>query len=103
MATLGGISQVDGSANSLEIENLARFAVDEHNKKGNTMLQFKKVTNVKQQVVSGTMYYITLEAMDGDKTKVYEAKVWDKPWMNFKELQDFKVIGDAPAGSTSTA
>ncbi|MBA0684118.1 hypothetical protein Goari_025722, partial [Gossypium aridum] len=38
------------------------------------MLQFKKVTNVKQQVVSGTMYYITLEAMDGDKTKVYEAK-----------------------------
>ncbi|KAG8483604.1 hypothetical protein CXB51_022440 [Gossypium anomalum] len=98
MATLGGISQVDGSANSLEIENLARFAVDEHNKKG-----FKKVTNVKQQVVSGTMYYITLEAMDGDKTKVYEAKVWDKPWMDFKELQDFKVIGDAPAGCTSTA
>ncbi|MFQ6650214.1 hypothetical protein Gotur_022172 [Gossypium turneri] len=50
------------------------------------MLQFKKVTNVKQQVVFGTMYYITLEAIDGDKTKVYEAKVWDMPWMNFKEL-----------------
>ncbi|MBA0784803.1 hypothetical protein Gotri_027407 [Gossypium trilobum] len=32
------------------------------------------------------MYYITLEAMDGDKTKVYEANVWDMPWMNFKEL-----------------
>ncbi|KAK8707407.1 hypothetical protein V6N13_058468 [Hibiscus sabdariffa] len=55
MATVGGISQVEGSANSLEIENLARFAVDEHNKKGNAMLQFKKVTNVKQQVVSGAM------------------------------------------------
>ncbi|XP_039012758.1 cysteine proteinase inhibitor-like [Hibiscus syriacus] len=99
MATLGGISQVEGSANSLEIENLARFAVDEHNKKGNAMLQFKKVTNVKQQVVSGTMYYITLEVMDGDKLKVYESKVWEKPWMNFKELQDFKLIGDATASA----
>ncbi|GMJ07047.1 ARABIDOPSIS THALIANA PHYTOCYSTATIN 6, cystatin B [Hibiscus trionum] len=99
MATVGGISQVEGSANSLEIENLARFAVDEHNKKGNAMLQFKKVTNLKQQVVSGTMYYITLEAMDGDKMKVYEAKVWEKPWMNFKELQDFKLIGDAAASA----
>ncbi|KAE8674934.1 Cysteine proteinase inhibitor [Hibiscus syriacus] len=97
MATVGGISQVGGSANSLEVENLARFAVDEHNKKGNAMLQFKKVTNVKQQVVSGTMYYITLEAVDGDKMEVYEAKVWEKPWMNFKELQDFKLIGDATA------
>ncbi|MBA0699295.1 hypothetical protein Goari_000944, partial [Gossypium aridum] len=67
--------------NRLEIENLAPFAVDEHKKKW-----FKKVTNVKQQVVFGTMYYITLEAMDGDKMKVYEAKVWDMPWMNFKEL-----------------
>ncbi|KAK8683246.1 hypothetical protein V6N13_039311 [Hibiscus sabdariffa] len=99
MAKVGGISQVEGSANSLEFENLARFAVDEHNKKGNAMLQFKKVTNVKQQVVSGAMYYITLEAMDGDKMKVYEAKVWEKPWMNFKELQDFKLIGDAAASS----
>ncbi|MBA0751992.1 hypothetical protein Gogos_000873, partial [Gossypium gossypioides] len=63
----------------LEIENLAPFAVDKHKKKW-------KVSNVKQQVVFGTMYYITLEAMDGDKTKVYEAKVWDMPWMNFKEL-----------------
>ncbi|KAL1126781.1 hypothetical protein V6Z11_A13G134300 [Gossypium hirsutum] len=70
----------------LEIENLTPFTVDEHNKEWNTMLQFKKVTNVKQQVVFGTMYYITLEAMDGDKTKVYEAKVWDMPWMNIKEL-----------------
>lgn len=33
MATLGGASHVEGSANSLEMENLARFAVDEHKKK----------------------------------------------------------------------
>ncbi|KAE8676335.1 Cysteine proteinase inhibitor 6 [Hibiscus syriacus] len=101
MATLGGISQAEASANSLEIQNLARFAVDEHNKKENAMLQFKKVTEVKQQVVSGTMYYITLEAMDGDKMKVYEAKVWEKLWLNFKELLDFKLIGDATASDSA--
>lgn len=33
MATLGGIKPVEGNENSLEIESLARYAVDEHNKK----------------------------------------------------------------------
>ncbi|XP_021279182.1 cysteine proteinase inhibitor-like [Herrania umbratica] len=101
MATVGGVTEVEGNANSLEIETLARFAVDEHNKKENAMLEYKKVVNVKQQVVAGTIYYITMEVMDGDKKKIYEAKVWEKPWMNFKELQDFKLIGDAPADCAS--
>ncbi|CAA2992191.1 cysteine proteinase inhibitor-like [Olea europaea var. sylvestris] len=84
-----------GSQNSLEIDDLARFAVNEHNTKQNALLEFKKVANVKQQVVAGTMYHITLEASDGGKNKVYEAKVWVKPWMNFKEVQEFKHVGDA--------
>ncbi|KAK4482780.1 hypothetical protein RD792_009949 [Penstemon davidsonii] len=95
MATLGGIRQAEGSQNSLEIEDLARFAVDEHNKKQNALLEFKKVTNVKTQVVAGTMYHITVEAADGGKNKVYEAKVWVKPWMNFKEAKEFTLVGDA--------
>jgi len=33
MATVGGIKDVEGSANSLEIDSLARFAVDDYNKK----------------------------------------------------------------------
>ncbi|KAK6925509.1 Cystatin domain [Dillenia turbinata] len=97
MAAVGGITESQGSENSLEIESLARFAVDQHNKKQNALLQFGKVVNSKQQVVAGTMYYITLEATDGDAKKAYEAKVWAKPWLNFKELQDFKLIGDVPA------
>ncbi|KAI8526075.1 hypothetical protein RHMOL_Rhmol13G0280700 [Rhododendron molle] len=92
MAKVGGIKEAEGSANSLEVDNLAKFAVDEHNKKENTLLQFGKVVNVKQQVVSGTVYYITLEAKDGDQKKVYEAKVWVKPWLDFKEVQEFKLI-----------
>ena len=61
----------------------------------NAVLQFQKVVNVKEQVVAGTIYYITLEALDGGQKKVYEAKVWIKPWMDFKEVQDFKLVGDA--------
>ncbi|GFP94247.1 cysteine proteinase inhibitor [Phtheirospermum japonicum] len=95
MATVGDIRQTEGSQNSLEIEDLARFAVDEHNKKQNSLLEFKKVTNVKEQTVAGNMYYITLEAADGGQKKVYEAKVWVKAWMNFKEVQEFKLVGGA--------
>ncbi|KAL7174331.1 hypothetical protein ACSBR2_033570 [Camellia fascicularis] len=97
MAKVGGIAESAGSANSSEIDSLARFAVDEHNKKENACLEFSKVVNVKQQVVSGTIYYITLEATNGGQKKAYEAKVWVKPWMNFKELQEFKPISDAPS------
>ncbi|XP_047179481.1 cysteine proteinase inhibitor [Vigna umbellata] len=97
MATLGGNRNVAGSQNSVEIDSLARFAVGEHNKKQNALLEFGRVVSAQQQVVSGTLYTITLEAKDGGQKKVYEAKVWEKPWLNFKELQEFKLVGDAPA------
>ncbi|XAR60324.1 hypothetical protein NMG60_11033646 [Bertholletia excelsa] len=100
-AKVGGIVPSEGSANSAEIDGLARFAVEEHNKKENSLLQFVKVVNVKQQVVAGTIYYITLEATDAGEKKVYCAKVWVKPWMNFKELQEFKLEGDAPSESSA--
>ncbi|GAB2211959.1 hypothetical protein Droror1_Dr00025299 [Drosera rotundifolia] len=102
MARLGGITEKSGFENSLQIDSLAKFAVDQHNSKENALLEFKKVVNTKQQVVAGTMYYITLEATDGGKKKVYEAKVWVKPWMNFKEVQEFKYLGDAPAASSDS-
>lgn len=102
MATVGGIKEKEGSENSLIVDELAQFAVNEHNNKANALLEFHRVVNTKEQVVSGTMYYITLEAKDGDKMKVYEAKVWVKPWMNFKEVQEFKYVGDAPADGSSS-
>ncbi|GAB4855940.1 hypothetical protein Ancab_024580 [Ancistrocladus abbreviatus] len=95
MPLVGGITEKQGAENSLEIESLARFAVDEHNKKENALLGFSKVIKVKKQVVAGMMYYITLEATDGVEKKVYEAKVWVKSWMNFKQVQEFKYLRDA--------
>ncbi|KAJ0803109.1 putative Cystatin domain-containing protein [Helianthus annuus] len=91
----GDISESKGVENSLVIEELARFAVDEHNKKENTLLEFRKVVNAKEQIVAGKLYYITLDATNGGLIMTYEAKVWVKPWENFKELQEFKPVGAA--------
>ena len=48
----------------------------------NGLLEFGKVLSAKHQVVAGSMHYITLEATDGGKKKVFETKIWEKPWMN---------------------
>ncbi|KAI6685418.1 hypothetical protein NL676_031331 [Syzygium grande] len=55
MKRVGDIRQIAGNQNSAEIDGLARFAVDEQNKKQNDLLELRKVVNVKQQVVSGTI------------------------------------------------
>ncbi|CAA0805928.1 Cysteine proteinase inhibitor 6 [Striga hermonthica] len=73
-----------GSENSLQIRNLL-----------NASLEYKKVTNVKDQLVAGLLYYITLEAEEDGQNKVYEAKVWIQPWIKFKSLTEFKYVGDA--------
>lgn len=104
MATLGGSTEVEYTQNSVEIDNLAIFAVQEHNIKQNAVLKFVRVLNAKKQVVSGTLYDITLETKDGGKQKVYEAKILEKPWLNFKEVQEFKLISqndDAPSVSST--
>ncbi|XP_010520100.1 PREDICTED: cysteine proteinase inhibitor 6 [Tarenaya hassleriana] len=101
MATLGGVRDSSGSQNSSEVESLARFAVDEHNKKENALLEFARVVKAKEQVVAGTLHHLTLEVIEAGKKKLYEAKVWVKPWMNFKELQEFKHAGDSPSITSS--
>ncbi|KAJ0590029.1 putative Cystatin domain-containing protein [Helianthus annuus] len=92
--TLGGVRN-SSSSNTDEIHGLARFAVDEHNKKENAMLKLARVVKVQEQVVAGTLHHLTLEVDDdvGNK-KIYLAKVWVKPWLNFKELQEFNHIGE---------
>lgn len=66
----------------------------------NALLEFARVVKAEEQVVAGTVYHLTLEVIDAGKKKIYEAKVWVKPWMNFKELQEFKHAGDSPPAFT---
>ncbi|EPS68642.1 cysteine proteinase inhibitor, partial [Genlisea aurea] len=76
--------------NDGEVESLGRFAIQEHNKNQNAALEFTRVVKAEQQVVSGKLYHLTVEAVDGGQKQVYEAKVWVKPWLNFKQLNEFK-------------
>ncbi|CAN4085523.1 unnamed protein product [Withania somnifera] len=100
--TLGGIHDSHPSSqNSDEIHGLAKFAVDEHNKKENAMIELARVVKAQEQVVAGTLHHLTLEVIDAGKKKLYEAKVWVKPWLNFKELQEFKHVEDGPTFTSS--
>ncbi|KAK3446506.1 hypothetical protein EUGRSUZ_A02184 [Eucalyptus grandis] len=88
----GGVHNCKGSQNSAQIEGLARFAVEEHNKNENALLEFARALKAKELVVAGTLYHLTLEAVDSGKKKIYEAKVW---------LQEFKYAEDVPASKAS--
>lgn len=102
MATLGGIKDTSASSqNSVEVDSLARFAVEEHNKKENALLEFARVVKAKEQVVAGTIHHLTVEVTEAGKKKLYEAKIWVKPWLNFKEVQEFKHVEDCPSVTPS--
>ncbi|BAS94690.1 cysteine proteinase inhibitor 2 [Oryza sativa Japonica Group] len=96
---VGGIHDAPaGRENDLTTVELARFAVAEHNSKANAMLELERVVKVRQQVVGGFMHYLTVEVKEpGGANKLYEAKVWERAWENFKQLQDFKPLDDATA------
>ncbi|XP_042461527.1 cysteine proteinase inhibitor A-like [Zingiber officinale] len=91
---VGNVRESEGRENSTEIQELARFAVDEHNKKQNALLEFARVVKAREQVVAGTLHHLTVEAIEGGEKKLYEAKVWVKPWLNFKQVEEFRHVGE---------
>ncbi|KAG6519630.1 hypothetical protein ZIOFF_023127 [Zingiber officinale] len=80
---------------------VARFAVDEHNKKQNALLEFACVVKAREQVVAGTLHHLTVAAVEGGEKKLYEAKVWVKPWLNFKQVEEFKHVGEQGKSSVT--
>ena len=58
-----------------------------------------KVVDAKQQVVAGMAYYLTIEATSGGQKGYYDAKVWVKPWENFKQLEQFTSKGPVVSGA----
>ncbi|KAM2968114.1 hypothetical protein FF1_028295 [Malus domestica] len=103
MATLGGVHESHGAQNSAEVEDLARFAVQEHNNKENALLEFVRVVKAKEQVVAGTLHHLTIEAIEAGKKKRYQARVWVKPWMGFKEEQEFKHADEEETPSVTSS
>ncbi|KAJ0586547.1 putative Cystatin domain-containing protein [Helianthus annuus] len=72
------------------VVDIAKFAVDEHNKEAHASLKFVKVVKGECQVVAGMNYNVTITAADGGAGKNYVALVWNKPWEKFMQLVSFK-------------
>ncbi|KAF5943554.1 hypothetical protein HYC85_017631 [Camellia sinensis] len=91
---LGGWTPIQ-NVSSPEVQEVARFAVSEHNKEANTNLKLQKVVSGETQVVSGTNYKLVIATADGGGgggAGNYEAVVWVKPWENYKNLTSFKKL-----------
>ncbi|KAG6532270.1 hypothetical protein ZIOFF_006110 [Zingiber officinale] len=62
--------------------------------KKNALLEFAHVVKAREQVVAGTLHHLTVEAVEGGEKKLYEPKVWVKTWLNFKQVEEFKHVGE---------
>ncbi|KAG6510362.1 hypothetical protein ZIOFF_028372 [Zingiber officinale] len=60
----------------------------------NALLEFTRVVKTREQVVAGTLHHLTVEAVEGGEKKLYEPKVWVKTWLNFKQVEEFKHVGE---------
>eukprot|EP00250_Pteridium_aquilinum_P013607 c21450_g1_i2 orf=178-531(+) len=92
MAEPGGREKVPDAENSVQLQDLAVFAVKQYNSKQGLHLQYVRLVSAEQQVVSGMMYYLVIETASEGKSKYYEAKVWVQAWKNFKSLESFKPV-----------
>ncbi|KAJ4839949.1 hypothetical protein Tsubulata_042898, partial [Turnera subulata] len=91
--SLGAPEDIPDAATNLEVIELARFAVNEHNKQEKTNLDFKGVVKASEQVVAGYLYRIVLKAAKpGDVCRFYEAKVLLPAGVHVKVLLDFKPL-----------
>ncbi|KAL6990665.1 hypothetical protein U1Q18_008784 [Sarracenia purpurea var. burkii] len=78
--------------NAPEVQDVAQFAVAEHNKEASSSLEFQRVVRGETQVVSGTNYRLVIETKDGAVSENYEAVVWVKPWEHYRNLTSFKKL-----------
>ncbi|KAG6525226.1 cysteine proteinase inhibitor 1-like [Zingiber officinale] len=88
-ATSGGWKPI-GDLQDPHVIDIAKFAVDEHNKEATSQLRLVSVVKGETQVVAGMNYRIILKAgVVGAKVNVYEAVVWEKEWEKFRKLISF--------------
>ncbi|KAL2341368.1 hypothetical protein Fmac_009308 [Flemingia macrophylla] len=87
----GGWSPIKNVTEPHVVE-IAKYAVREYDKRSGAKLKLVKVVKGETQVVSGTNYRLVLAAKDGSATANYQAVVWEKPWLHFRNLTSFKPL-----------
>ncbi|KAK9125056.1 hypothetical protein Scep_013902 [Stephania cephalantha] len=85
----GGWIPID--VNSLHSIELAKFAVDEHNKQAYTQLKFNRLVSGESQIVVGVNYKLIIKAINGELIQTYEAHMFEA--LNGQRvLNSFKII-----------
>ncbi|KAL2495549.1 Cysteine proteinase inhibitor 1 [Forsythia ovata] len=74
------------------VQEIAKYAVEEHNKQAKTNLRFLSVVSGETQVVAGTNYRLVISAKDEAAVHKYQTVVWEKPWENFRKLTSFEEL-----------
>ncbi|KAK9128964.1 hypothetical protein Syun_017761 [Stephania yunnanensis] len=85
----GGWTPID--VNSLHSIELAKFAVDEHNKQAHTHLKFNRLVSGESQIVAGVNYKLIIKAINGELIQTYEAHVFEA-LDGQRVLNSFKII-----------
>ncbi|KAL0696508.1 hypothetical protein Bca4012_063688 [Brassica carinata] len=73
--------------------NIAKFAVNEHNKKVDDNLRFIRILEGKEQIDTGQRDYFKIGIGNSDYfAEIYEASVFDKEYKNVLTLEFFRRI-----------
>jgi cystatin-C len=87
----GGYTPIKDINDPYVIE-IARFAVNEYNKREGAKLEFNKVIKGESQVVAGVNYRLDLSANNSSISNNYEAVVLDVPFKHSRNLISFKPV-----------
>ncbi|CAL5199589.1 unnamed protein product [Lathyrus oleraceus] len=88
---VGGYTPIE-DINDPHVIEIANFAVTQYDKQSGAKLKFNKVIKGESQVVAGTNYHLTLSAGEGSVSKIYEAVVYEKLWLHFRNLTSFEPV-----------
>ncbi|KAK7379926.1 hypothetical protein VNO78_34202 [Psophocarpus tetragonolobus] len=89
--TVGGWSPIK-DVKDPHVVDIANYAVTEYDKRSGAKLKLLRVVKGETQVVSGTNYRLILTAKHESATTNYEAIVWEKIWLHFRNLTSFKPL-----------
>lgn len=77
--------------NATKVQDVARFAITEHNKEAKANLVLQSVDKGETQLVAGLNYRLFLTAKDGGvRPGHYLTVVYVKPWLNYRNLTTFE-------------
>lgn len=74
------------------VQEVAKFAVTEHNRQAKTNLMFDSVIKGEYQVVAGINYRLVIAAKNGMAVNNYSAEVYDKIYEGSIKLVSFKPL-----------